>query len=126
MEQKVRGLLAYIFGWLGGLIVLFAFKDNTKETNKNACQAIVASVSYIALSFVVNFISGVIQGIFSAMKAGFVGSIIGLILSLLVGAVSIAYLVFVIFGAIKAYKEQDYNVPVITGLTEKIFKSKLA
>lgn len=30
MNQKTRAILAYIFGWLGGLIVLFAVKDNEK------------------------------------------------------------------------------------------------
>lgn len=29
-ESKTRAILAYIFGWLGGLIVLFAVKDNEK------------------------------------------------------------------------------------------------
>ena len=31
MNQKTRAILAYIFGWLGGLIVLFAVKDNEKN-----------------------------------------------------------------------------------------------
>ena len=32
MDQKVRGLLAYLFGWIGGLVVLLAYKDNDSRT----------------------------------------------------------------------------------------------
>lgn len=105
MEQKVRGLLAYLFGWLGGLIVLVALKDNSEKTKFNACQSIVISASSMIISFVLGFIPYV----------GFLSSIISILMSVLL-----------IIGMIKAYKEEDYELPVISDLTRNIFKSQLS
>ena len=105
MEQKVRGLLAYLFGWIGGLVILFALKDNDDRTKFNACQAIVISAGGNILTFILKLIPYV----------GFVGSII-----------SVLTFVLLIIGMIKAYKEEDYELPVISDLTRNIFKSQLS
>ena len=31
MSEKGKQILSYVFGWVGGLIVLFGLKDNTKK-----------------------------------------------------------------------------------------------
>ncbi|MBE5806076.1 MAG: DUF4870 domain-containing protein [Clostridiales bacterium] len=104
MEQKVRGLLAYLFGWLGGLIVLFGLKDNSEQTKFNACQSITISVAGIVLGFVLGFIPVI--------------RYFGFVLSGLV-------FVLQILGCIKAYHEEEYELPVISDLTRNIFKSQL-
>lgn len=105
MEQKVRGLLAYLFGWIGGLVILFALKDNNEQTKFNACQAIVISAAGNILTIIFRFIPYV----------GFIGSIISVLMGILL-----------IIGMIKAYKEEDYELPVISDLTRNIFKSQLS
>ena len=35
MSEKAKSILSYIFGWIGGLIVLFAMKDNERNTRIN-------------------------------------------------------------------------------------------
>lgn len=105
MQQKVRGLLAYLFGWLGGLIVLLAFKDNDDRTKFNACQSIVISAGSFAITFVMGFIPFV---------------------SALSGIVSLLAFVLSVIGMVKAYKEEDYELPVISDLTRNIFKSQLS
>ena len=105
MEQKVRGLLAYLFGWIGGLIVLLSFKDNDDRTKFNACQSIVISAIGMVCSFVIGLIPYV----------GFVGSLI-----------SVLVFVLQIIGMVKAYKEEEYELPVISDLTRNIFKSQLS
>lgn len=102
MDEKIKGLLAYLFGWLGGLIILFGVKDNSQQTKFNACQAIVISVAGMVLSFIFGLI------------AGFLGSMVSLAMSVLL-----------IIGMVKAYKEEDYELPVISDLTRNIFKSQL-
>ena len=104
MEQKIRGLLAYIFGWLGGLIILFAFKDNDSRTKFNACQSIVMS----GASSIVSLVFG---------RIPFIG--------FFAWAFTIFIFVLSIIGAIKAYNEEDYELPVISDLTRQIFKSQL-
>lgn len=105
MEQKVRGLLAYLFGWVGGLIILFALKDNNEQTKFNACQSIVISLTSMVASFVLGFIP-------------FIGFLSGII--------TVLMLVLSIIGMTKAYKEEDYELPVISDLTRNIFKSQLS
>ena len=105
MEQKVRGLLAYLFGWIGGLVILVALKDNNEQTKFNACQAIVISASSMILSIILRYIPYV----------GFIGSIISVLMGVLL-----------IIGMIKAYKEENYELPVISDLTRNIFKSQLS
>ena len=105
MEQKVRGLLAYLFGWLGGLIILFGLKDNNEQTKFNAAQSIVISLSGMVLGFALGFIP--YGKYFSPI-------------------VNIGMLALQIIGMIKAYKEEPYELPVISDLTKNIFKSKLS
>lgn len=126
MEQKIRGLLAYLFGWIGGLVVLVAFKDNTKETDTHACQAITLSVTYIVLNIAISIISGILTGIFTAMKAYVVAGIFGFVFGLLSFALFAGYATFAILGMVRAYQEKEHNIPLISNLTKNIFKSKLA
>ena len=129
MDQKVRGLLAYLFGWLGGLIVLLAFKDNTKQTNKHAAQSLVFFVIYLIVVMIVssfNFVISFIVAMADNSGISIVFGLLSLVIGLLCFALSVIGIVFKVMGMIKAYHEQDFNVPVISGLTEKLFKSKLA
>ena len=104
MEQKYRGLLAYLFGWIAGLIILFGLKDNDKRTKFNACQSIVISGVNMIASFVLGFIPFV-------RYFSFVISGLALVLS--------------VIGMIKAYKEEDFEIPFISDLTRDIFKNQL-
>lgn len=104
MDQKVRGLIAYLFGWLGGVIVLYAYKDNDDRTKFHACQAITLSI--------ISMVSGFVLGFIPVIK--YFGSLISLGLTVLM-----------IIGMVKAYKEEDYELPVISDLTRNLFKSQL-
>ena len=108
MNQNVRGVLAYIFGIIGAAIVLAAYKDNDSRTKFNCYQSITLSL--------VSIISGIIFGILSSFLAFF---------SFVSSIVSILIFVCCIIGAVKAYKEQDVELPVISDLTRNIFKKQL-
>jgi len=104
MQEKHKGLLAYLFGWIGGLIILYGCKDNTKLTKFHACQAITLSLTSMVVSLVLGFIPYV----------KYAANIISL-------------LIFVaqIIGMAKAYKEEEFEIPVISDLTRNIFKKQL-
>ena len=103
MDEKVKGILAY-FGWIGGLIVLFGLKDNSQRTKFNACQSIVISV--------VGILAGLLLGFIPVIRY------LGFIISGLT-------LVSLVIGMIKAYQEEDYEIPVISELTRDLFKNQL-
>lgn len=105
MKENTKGLIAYLFGWVGGLIVLFAFKDNTKLTKFHACQAITLSLISVICSMVLGFIPVV-------KYAGYL--------------ISVAIFVAQILGIVKSYHEEEFEIPVISDLTRNIFKKQLA
>lgn len=106
MSQKGRGILAYFFGWIGGLIVLLAMDDNTRNTRIHAAQAITLAVATIVIGMVAPFIP-------------FIGGLVST-------AVSIANIVLWIMGLSKVCKEaEDPKLPIIGDLTMKLFASKI-
>ena len=55
MDDKGKGIIAYVFGLIGGLIVLLAFKkDNNKKTTIHACQSITISIAVLAVNIAYN------------------------------------------------------------------------
>ena len=105
MSEKAKAILAYIFGWLGGLIVLYAVKDNEKNTKIHAAQAIVIGLGYTILVTIYRFIPITIP-FFST-------------------AVWIIYIICIIMGIAKANKEEDPEIPVIGNIAKSIFGKKI-
>lgn len=106
MNEKGKCVLAYIFGWLGGLIVLYAIKDNQRNTKFHAAQAIVLSVAYFVVSIAYGFIPFVIPFFSTILSA--------------------LYLAGIIWGIVKACKEgEDPELPVIGGIAKSIFGKKI-
>ena len=105
MDDKGKGIIAYIFGWLGGLIVLLAFKDNNKKTTIHACQAIVISVAVIAIN--------IIYGIIPITIPFFSTVIWGL------------QIVLIIMGIVKVVNNEDPELPVVGNLAKSIFAKKI-
>lgn len=105
MSEKTKCILSYIFGWLGGLIVLYAVNDNEKNTKFHAAQAIVMSVAYMVLTAIVGFIPVRIPFLATGLWA--------------------LYMVGVIFGIVKANKNEEPELPVVGDLTKSIFSKIL-
>ncbi len=106
MSEKGKCILAYLLGWVGGLIVLYALKDNTRNTKLHAAQAITLSLGYIIINTAYSFIPITIP---------FFGT-----------ALSVVYVVGLIMGIVKANKEEeDPELPVIGNLAKSIFGKKI-
>ncbi len=105
MDNKGRGIISYIFGWLGGLIVLCAFKDNDKKTTIHACQAIIANVAYILINMIYRFIPITIP-LFSLVIFGL-------------------YVAIVVMGIVKVCNNEEAELPVIGNLAKSIFANKI-
>lgn len=106
MSEKGKAVLSYIFGWLSGLIVLYAIKDNQRNTKFHAAQSIVLSGGYCIISMIYSWLPIAIP-FFSA-------------------ALSILFIVGAIMGIVKAYKEEENpELPLVGGLTKSIFGKKI-
>ena len=105
MSEKAKAILAYLFGWIGGLIVLFAIKDNEKNTKFHAAQSIVLSVGYFLITIIYRYIPITIP---------FFTKIVWVI-----------YIIGIIMGIAKANKEDDPELPVIGGIAKSIFGKQI-
>ena len=105
MSEKGKCIISYIFGWIGGLIVLFAMKDNERNPKFHAAQAITLSIGYFVISIAYRFIPITIPFFSTALWA--------------------IYIIGIIMGIAKANKNEDPELPVIGGIAKSIFSKKI-
>lgn len=100
--MKAKAVLAYVFTWLGGLIVYFSANEEEKNLKFHAAQAIVLGIINVAASIICGFIP------FGMTIAGIINLIV---------------FVFMVIGIIKVVKEDtELELPIIGELTHSIFK----
>lgn len=102
MTEKGKAILAYIFTWVGGLIVLYGMKDNEKNTKFHAAQAIVIGIGYMVIYAIYRVVPIYIP-FFSTIIYGL-------------------YIVLVIIGISKANKDEDPELPVVGNIAKSIFR----
>ena len=105
MSEKGKAILAYIFTWIGGLIVLFGMKDNERNTKIHAAQAIVIGIGYMILIAVYRFIPIYIPFFSKILYA--------------------LYAICVVIGIIKASKEENPELPIVGEIAKSIFSKKI-
>lgn len=105
MSEKGKCILAYIFTWIGGLIVLFGLKDNTRNTKFHAAQAIVIGIGYMIIYAIYRMIPVYIP-FFSTIVYGL-------------------YIVLIIIGIVKANKDEDPELPVVGKIAMSIFGKQI-
>lgn len=105
MSEKGKCILAYLLGWLGGLIVLFVMKDNTRNTKFHAAQAITLSVGYFLISIIYRYIPISIPFFSTALR--------------------VIYIIGMVMGIAKANKEEDPELPVVSSIAKSIFGKKI-
>ena len=117
LNPKIAGLLAYLFGWLGGLIILLIERNN-KEVRFHALQSIAFNIGFIVI-YVPFTLVGIVVGevVFGINKI--LGLIVGIPITLIGWAMPVGGLVFWILLMIKAYNEEHYKLPIIGDKVEK-------
>ena len=108
-NNKIRGIISYLFGWIGGLIVLLAFKDNDKKTTIHAAQSITASVAVFVLSFALGFIEGLF---------GIHIPLVGTVLYAL-------QIVVLVMGIVKVVNNDAPELPVVGDIAKSIFAKRI-
>ncbi len=108
MEPKIAILLAYLFGWLGGLIIWILEKEN-KFVKWNALQALILGI--------LEAIIGILILIFGWIP------IIGWIFVVIAWLAIIGILVLAIIAIVSGFQGKTYRIPMgISTLTDKYFK----
>jgi uncharacterized membrane protein len=110
LDQNIAALLAYLFGWVSGLIIYLTEKDN-KFVRFAAMQSILLSVIGMAVYWVLGFVLAAL----TIATYGF-GAIFGLLLPLL----GIGYLIVWIMLMVKAYNNEQWVLPIIGKIAENV------
>lgn len=98
LDQNIAGLLAYLAGFISGIVFLIIEKEN-KFIRFHAWQSIMVFASIFVLAFILTFIP-----------------FIGIIFSLLLTPISLVLWVFLMW---KAYNGEMFKLPFIGDLAEE-------
>ena len=122
LDENGASLLAYVFGWISGLIFLLIEKDS-RLVRFHGMQAILLNVLVavigIALWIVVFVLLLVVNQI-----SGVLGTVFGLVATLLWLAFSIGILIAWVMCLIKAYQGQFFKLPIIGNFAEQFTAPK--
>ena len=112
LDENVAALLAYVLGWLTGLI--FFLIDKRPYVRFHAMQSIITFGALHILQIVL-ITGGVFGGILSGMGGGF---LMGGLSFLLYGVFSLVILVTWVLCMVKAYQGQRFKLPVVGNIAE--------
>lgn len=112
LQQNVACLLAYLFSWLGGLIILIVEKQN-KFVKFNAAQSLFLGIVYFVLLIVLEIINGAFLFVSLALFSLF---------GVLIALIGIAYLALSIFLIYKSYNGFKIKLPIIGNIAENMAK----
>ena len=108
MEPKIAVLLAYLFGWIGGLVIWLLEKEN-KFVKWNALQALILGIVEVGGIIIFTAILGWIPFIgFLFLALGWLIWSAGWILG--------------IVAIVMAFQGKTFRIPGIASLTDKYFK----
>ena len=103
-NEKTKAVLAYLFGVIGGLIVLM-MKDSERRTKICAAQSVTIFIAFFIVRFVFGFIP------FNIPYLEYL--------------INIIYLAAVVVGIVKACGDAEPEIPVIGDLATSIFKKQI-
>lgn len=108
IDPKIAGILAYLFGWLGGLVIYLVNKDNLSRFH--GAQSILLNIAVFIVFFGLSILSFIL---------GFVGDFLGLIFLFLYPIIGLGLLALVIYLMISAYQGKKVVLPVIGPMAEQ-------
>lgn len=109
LEPNVAALLAYLFLLLGGIVFILIEKEN-KFVRFAAMQSIILGIVWSLIWFVLPILIGAV-----AIATAGIGSVIALLIPL----ISLGFLIIWIILMVKAYQNQEWELPVIGKIARK-------
>ena len=111
LEENVAALLAYVLGWLTGLI--FFLIDKRPYVRYHAMQSIITFGALHVIQLILVF-----GGIFGGMGGMMGGFMLGGLTFLLYGLFSLVILVTWVLCMVKAYQGQRFKLPLVGNIAE--------
>ncbi len=108
LDPKVANLLAYLFSWVGGLIIWLLEKEN-KFVKWNALQALILGIVEVGSIIVISVILNSIR---------YIGGFFFWLSYLIAGVAWIFAIICIVMG----FQGKTFRIPGISKLTDKYFK----
>jgi uncharacterized membrane protein len=122
LDENIASLLAYIAGWVTGLI-FFLIEKNSRLVRFHAMQSILLNVLVIIVAIVVGIVISILVLILGQLSGALAG--IASLLSVLFWLVfGIAVLLAWVLCLIKAYQGNMYKLPIIGEYADKFSAPK--
>jgi uncharacterized membrane protein len=118
LDENIAALLAYVFGWVSGL-VFFLLEKDSKLVRFHAMQSILFCI-VIAVLGIALWIVTFLLVLVAAMLPDIMGTLFGLLATLIWLVFSIGFLIGWIFCLVRAYQGQFFKLPIIGNMAEKI------
>jgi uncharacterized membrane protein len=121
LDQNVAGALAYLFGFITGVIVYFLERDNA-FVRFHAAQSIVLFGGFTLVIVAVSILSTILSVLTLGAGSGgfFVFSLISLLFTLVWFAASVAGFVLWIYLLVKAYQGATPRIPIVAGIADSL------
>lgn len=118
LDENIAALLAYVFGWVSGLIFYLMEKDS-KLVRFHAMQSIMLGV-VVAVACIALWILTFVLVLVAAALPDIMGTLLSLLISLIWLVLSVGMLIAWILCLVRAYQSQFFKLPVIGNMAEKI------
>lgn len=115
LEENVAGTLAYVLGFVSGL-VFFLIEDDNEFVRFHAAQSIVVFGGLFALGFGLS----IIQGALTLSGISYVGWMLAGLLGLASMLISLVALIIWIMLMVKAYNGEMYSLPLAGGFAKSL------
>lgn len=109
MQPNVAAGVAYLFGLIGGIIIMAGGGTN-RFVKWAAAQSITMWAVYIVIFFVLQFATGLVH-------------ILAFLDLILVPIIGLVWFVLWLWTFISAFQGKEVEVPIIAGLTRNFFKN---
>jgi uncharacterized membrane protein len=118
LDENIAALLAYVFGWVSGLIFFLIEKDS-KLVRFHAMQSILFNV-LVVIVCIVGWIVTIVFVLIASQLPGILGTLAGLVVSLVWLVVVIGLLATLVLCLVRAYQGKFFKLPFIGDMAEKI------
>jgi uncharacterized membrane protein len=122
LDENIASLLAYIAGWVSGL-VFFLIEKDSRLVRFHAMQSILLNVLIVILAVVFGVVIAILV-IVLGMVSDSLAAIASILSSLLWLVLLLGILIVWVLCLIKAYGGQMYKLPIIGNYAEKFSAPK--
>jgi len=118
LDENIAALLAYVFGWISGLI-FFVIEKDSRLVRFHALQSLLFNVLVLIVCVALWIVTFILILIANQMS-GMLSTLVGLISTLIWLGLSLGLLVAWVLCLVRAYQGRFFKLPIIGNIAERV------